>query len=216
MFRRREFAALDRRDICAHRSFGIARGSIIGVREVLHEARHFARINAQHVVQHQHLTVALRARADANGWNAQGVGDARSERRGNHLEHQHRGACGFDRTRICQQMRGIAIAPRLHAIAAELMNALRCQAQMPAYRNAACCDEGHCFHQPCVVAARAFDLDHLRASLHQHRRALIRRRWRRVIRGERQVADQPGLAVRIRQPTRDARNVVAHLFERDR
>ena len=60
--------------------------------------------------------------------------------------------------------------------------------------------------------AAAFELDHLRAGLHQT--AALRKRLlaRLVVAGERQVGDQPGVAVAARHAAR----VVRHLVERHR
>ena len=64
---------------------------------LLDEPRRAAPAQAGHVLPHEHLRVAVRARADADGRDAQRLGDLRRDRRRDHLHDDREAARGLER-----------------------------------------------------------------------------------------------------------------------
>ena len=65
------------------------------LQEVMREAWAFAWSNAQQVVQHQHLSITMRARAYAYGWNMEAGTDLTGQIAGDAFQHQQRSPGGF-------------------------------------------------------------------------------------------------------------------------
>jgi len=82
----------------------------------------------------------------------------------NHLQHQHGGTGVLQFQRVLAQCLRRLVAPALHAVAAQRVHGLRRQAQVRAHGNAALDQKTHRGRRP----AAAFQLDHVRAGLHQH------------------------------------------------
>ena len=96
--------------------------------------------------------------------------------RGHQLDHQHRGAGLGQLARVAQQRRRAVFVAALDAVAAQRMHRLRRQPEVGAHRDAALDEEAHRLGRP----AATFELDHLRAGLHQRGRAaqrLLGRVW---------------------------------------
>ena len=88
-------------------------------------------------MHHQHLPVAVHARADADGGAGQRFGNLFAQS-GGHAFHQHHRRAGLlVRQRIVQQCLRRHIALALHLIAAEHMHRLRREPDVRAHRNAA-------------------------------------------------------------------------------
>ena len=155
--------------------------------EVLREFRR-ARIQAQHVVQHQHLAGTVGAGADADGGNRQRLGDGPAQRGRHHFQHDQAGTGCFQRTRIGDQLRGGRFLAPLHLVAAELVDRLRQQTEVRAHRNAALRQEGDGVDHH----RAAFQLDHVRARRHQPRGRGERALGRGLVAAEGQVGDDEG------------------------
>ena len=79
------------------------------------------RIHAEHVVQDEHLRIAVRARADADGENRKFLGQFARDLEIDDFEHDRVGAGRFDGERVFDQ----PIAMRAHAIAGANAGGLR-------------------------------------------------------------------------------------------
>src|SRR5215203_2970557 len=91
----------------------------------------------EHIVQYQHLAMAVHARADADRRSAHRLGNALRERSGNRFEHDHAGAGFFQQLRLFEKPVGRAVFLALDAIAAKLMHRLRRETEVAADGNAA-------------------------------------------------------------------------------
>ena len=114
-------------------------GASIAVAELsvfLDEFRH-ARRQAEHVLEHQDLPVALGRGADADGRDRDALGDPRGERLGQRLEHDGEGARLGDGLGIVLERRPFGAVAALRLEAAERVDRLRRQADMAHHRNAA-------------------------------------------------------------------------------
>ena len=85
--------------------------------------------DAEHVVNHQHLTVAIGSGADADRRYAQRLRDALRKRRRHAFKDEQRGARVGDGVRIGDKFVRGGLAPTLDAIAAEAVNRLRREAR---------------------------------------------------------------------------------------
>jgi hypothetical protein len=143
-----------------------------------------ATVQAEEIVQHQHLAIALRAGTDADGRHIHRSGDFGSDRGRHAFEHHDAGACGGHGPGIFHQLaRGIATALDLEA--AQAQHRLRGQAQVRADRNLALDQVA----DDVDLEAGTFDLDHLGTGLQQLQRG-IQRAFRGGIGAERQVGHQ--------------------------
>src|SRR5262245_36447237 len=84
----------------------------------------------KHVMDHEHLTVAMRARADADGRNGQPFGDLLGQVQWNTLQHQCEGAAILYRQSIAHDGFPLFLVFTLNLIATETVNRLRCQANV--------------------------------------------------------------------------------------
>ncbi len=82
------------------------------------------RRQAEQVVHHQHLTVAIDARTDADGGNRKLGGDPCRQRGGHAFEHEQVGAGGLDGLRVSQQLVGGVLGLALDLVAAEFVHGL--------------------------------------------------------------------------------------------
>ena len=96
----------------------------------------------------------------------------------------------------------------LHPVASQCMNGLGCQTQMCADRNAPLHQKTHHFGGP----APAFELDHVRTGLHQHRSAAQGLFFGFLVAAKRQVANQPGGGLGAVQAACHALGVVTHVI----
>src|SRR5215468_6061083 len=86
---------------------------------------------SEHVMDHEHLTVAMRARADADGRNNQPVGDLLGQVQRNTLQHQCEGPAILYRQSIAHDRFPLFLVFTLNLIAAKPVNRLRRQADVP-------------------------------------------------------------------------------------
>src|SRR5690242_9213340 len=98
-------------DGIAHR---LAQGSV-----ALEELRLEGLVEPQHVVQHQHLPVTPRARADADGGDRERGGDPTREWGRDQLEHDGEGSGILERIRVGQELLRRRLFPALDPVAAE-------------------------------------------------------------------------------------------------
>jgi hypothetical protein len=181
---------------------GDAGGSL---HEIPHEARLLPRKHVEHVVQHQHLARAARARADADRRDAQALRDLLPELGRYRLEHQQSRARRLELHGVLDQLLLGVLALALHAVAAELVHRLRREAEMSAHRNAA---PGEKSYRVGELRA-AFELHHLGARRHQLGRAAKRLLRRFLVAAERHVGDEEAALA----AARDAARVVGHVGE---
>src|SRR5262245_20431686 len=127
------------------------------------ESRSMVAGNAPEILQDQHLAVGAWTRTDADGRNREFPGDARPELRRNAFEHQRETAQFLKRMCLpCNLLRVFRIAP-LHAEAAELVDRLRCQANVPHDGYAGSDD----MPDDILVTVNAFEFDRVRAASHE-------------------------------------------------
>ncbi|CAM2144805.1 hypothetical protein PT2222_160166 [Paraburkholderia tropica] len=194
-----EAAFLDGLHIGAHGRFDVG----LTGHEVLHETRTLAGENAQHVVQHQHLSRALDARTDADGRNAQLLRDFRAERRRHRFDHHELRTGVLQRERVADQLRRARIALALHLEAAERMHRLRRKTDVRAHGHRALDQHLDGGREPFA----ALDLHHLRARAHQLDR--VREGvFGRAEGAERQIGDDQRLGLRARHRRRVIGDVV--------
>ena len=126
---------------------------------------------ADHIVQHQDLAIALRAGADADGGNAQLAGDPRGELSRNRFEHDRKCARRFHGPRVPQKLFRRFHGFALNAKAAKGVHGLRSQPDMAHHRNFRFHQLRDQFHAPLA----AFDLHRLGARfLHEPHRVAHR------------------------------------------
>ena len=101
------------------------------VREALDELRAEVAEHAQHVLVDEDLAVAAGAGADADGGDAHFLGDQGGKLGGHGLEHDGERAGGLERLRVGDQLARSGLALALHLEAAERVDGLRRQAQVP-------------------------------------------------------------------------------------
>ncbi|KAG0751085.1 hypothetical protein G6F24_014655 [Rhizopus arrhizus] len=141
-------------------------------------------VQAEEVMQYQHLAIALRAGADADGRHVHRRRDLGSDRGRHAFEHHDAGAGSGHGPGIFHQLaRGIASALDLEATQAQ--HRLRGQAQMRADRDLAL-DQ---IADDVDLEAGTFDLDHLGTGLQQLQRG-IQRAFGRSVGAKRQVGHQ--------------------------
>src|SRR5215510_13789504 len=90
----------------------------------------------KHVMDHEHLTVAMRARADADGRNSQPFGDLLGQVQWNTLQHQCEGPAILYRQSIAHDGFPLFLVFTLNLIAAKPVNRLRRQANVSHDRDA--------------------------------------------------------------------------------
>ena len=100
------------------------------------EAGRKALVDAQHVVDHEHLPVGAAAGADADRGNRQLLRHAFGQHGGNLFEHDGEAAGLFQKTCVAHQLFGLGLFPGADGIGAELVDRLRRKPQMPHDRNA--------------------------------------------------------------------------------
>src|SRR5712664_3774755 len=94
------------------------------------------RRQAQHILQHQYLTVAGRTGADADGGNGDGFGDLPRQRFGDRLDHHGERTGLRDRGCVVLDRLPAALLAALRAKRAERVDRLRRQPDMAHHRNA--------------------------------------------------------------------------------
>src|SRR5262245_47854715 len=87
-------------------------------------------------MDHEHLAVTMRARANANGRNGQPLGDLLRQVLWNALQHQCEGAAILYRQSIAHDRFPLVLVLTLNLIAAEPMNRLRGEANVSHDRDA--------------------------------------------------------------------------------
>jgi hypothetical protein len=117
-------------------------------------------------VQHQHLA-AQPAPAPMPMTGSAGCGAARGERAGISSSTSIAAPASASSRACARSVCGGLVVAALHAVAAERVHRLRRQAQVGAHRDAALDQEAHRRGGP----AAAFELDHVRAALHQAHRS---------------------------------------------
>ena len=133
-----------------------------------------AAVEPEQVVQHQHLAVAIRPSADADGRDRTGCGDRFRQRCRHAFQHQQRRAGFGHRQRVLAQLGSGGVLAALHLETAEAVHRLRGEAQVAAHGNFALdqvADRGQ-------LVAGAFQLDHARTGpdeAHRGRMRLLRR-----------------------------------------
>lgn len=156
------------------------------------ELRLEARIKPQHVVQHQHLSVGGVAAADADSGARHRRRHARRQRRGYLLEHDGEHPRLVQQLRVMEQFLRLALLFRAQAVAAELVDALRRQTEVPhdgyprlhqmpdERQNLLAALQLHrvrpaLFHQPYGIAHAVFFADLVTAERHiRHHEAVLR------------------------------------------
>src|SRR5205085_6472632 len=133
MLRTGEGAVLHRLDVARDGRFNIAASG----HEIAHEACELAGIDAEHIVENKHLTIAPRTGADADGRWIEFGRDLGRERRGNHLQHQHADTGGGEHSRLLAQRVGASLGRTLSLVAAVAVHRLRLETEVPAYRDPA-------------------------------------------------------------------------------
>src|SRR6202030_554017 len=137
-------------------------------------------------VDDENWAVAVGAGADTDGGNAQLAGDLRGELAWHGFEDDGEGACGFDGTRVAQQLFRRVGGFALHAVAAERIHGLRRQADVAHYWNFGLGQA----RDELEAAFAAFDLDGLDAGfLYEAHGVAQRFRGVRVIAAERHIRD---------------------------
>src|SRR5690606_9851453 len=132
VFGSREGAVLHRGDVAFDR-FGHARRA---VHEVAYEARLAARVDIEHVVQHQHLSVALDPRTDADGRNGECARHFARQLCGNRFEH-HDARTGFFHGAGVVEHLLCSVSAALDLVTAERMHRLRRETDVAANGDAA-------------------------------------------------------------------------------
>ena len=158
-------------------------------------------------MQHEHLAVAVDARADADRRDRKTPGRECADGRRDRLQHDREGAGVLEREGVIDELSGGPCGLGLHLESAELRHALRREA-----------DVGH--DRDAVRAERAHRLDDLGAALDLHRvhpgfleeaRGVPERiGWSRLVAPERHVADEQ----RPRRAARDGGRVSDHVVHR--
>ena len=169
------------------------------------EARPLAGGDAQHVIQHQHLGIAVRTRADADHRNPQGIADPGSERCRNTLQQQQIRARILQRQGIVMDPPGALLVTPLHPVTPQLVYRLGLQSEVRTHRNALTGEATHRLqlHGP------SFQLHHLRPALF-HQPAGVRNGLPRIHVGqERHIGHQQ----RPTATTGHAAGMVDHLVE---
>ena len=92
--------------------------------------------DAQQVVDDQHLPVHVGAGADADGGNTQLLGHLFGQRGGNFFQHQREAAQVLELLRVFEQFLGLGVFFGTHGVGAELVDALRREAQVAHHRDA--------------------------------------------------------------------------------
>ena len=150
---------------------------------LLHEGRNEAVEQAQHVVAHEHLAVAMRTGADADRRNVERGARRLRDLFGNRLEHDREGAGILQCERVGDERIRVLRASGLLDVAANLVHRLRLQSEVSHHRDA---DVHHPAHgiehrtstleldgggsalleQPARVAHGLFDADLIREERH--------------------------------------------------
>lgn len=103
-------------------------GAEVGV--AAEELRREALVDAEHVLEHQHLAVDARAGTDAdNGYRDLGS-NAGGERRGYLLEYEREAADFLEHLGVGDELFGLGLFLGAHGVGAELVDRLRRQAQV--------------------------------------------------------------------------------------
>ena len=110
-------------------------GQLAQFRIAPHELRHGIDREPQHVIRDQHLAVAMRTGANADGRNPQIGGDELRHGLRNGFQHHGKRSGCFERQRISPKARGILVATGLLAESAKLVHGLRQESQVPHHRN---------------------------------------------------------------------------------
>ena len=156
----------------------------------------------------QHLAVATYARADADGGDGNFLGDELRQPRRDRFEHEAETARLFEQERVFEQaLRGGGV-PALRTEAAQLVDGLRREAEVPHDGNARADDGAHRVR----AFAPAFEFDRLHARLLQEASRVADGFIHvRLVGHERHVADQQrGLCA-----ARHRAAVMEHLLHRD-
>src|ERR1700722_5330661 len=116
-------------DIAA-KVFGSA-GNLGGEIDVLpSELRFVAHGEAHEIVENENLPVAIGTRANANGWDAELLGDASGKFARHGFQHHRKCAGGFDGSRVALELARSVSGFALNVEPAECVYGLRCEADM--------------------------------------------------------------------------------------
>ncbi|EOC44229.1 hypothetical protein NM2002004_2229 [Neisseria meningitidis 2002004] len=158
MFRSREGFGFDFGNIRPNRRLNAA----LPLHKVFDEFHRLTRENAEHIVHHQNLPVAIDTRADADGRTGNGFSYLFCQFRRNTLHQHDRRPRIIMRLGIVKQRLRLAAAP-LNLVSAEGKHGLRGQTDVGTDRNTAHLQKFGRFRHPHT----AFEFDHMRAGSHQ-------------------------------------------------
>src|SRR5229473_1646897 len=99
------------------------------------ELRDVVRVQAEDVLNDEHLRVAMRSGTDADGGNGQRLRDPQAQCAWNRLQHNRKRARLFQGFGIVEDLLGRLIAAALHAVAAKLVDEGWRQPQVAHHRN---------------------------------------------------------------------------------
>lgn len=85
---------------------------------------------------HQDLTIAVRSGSDADGGDADGLGDQGADMAGHAFDDKGKGACLFDRAGVLHELLDGGIGCSLHLVAAGLKDVLGSETDMTENRDA--------------------------------------------------------------------------------
>src|SRR6266545_3284184 len=88
------------------------------------------RIDAEQVVEHLDLPIAVGAGADADSWNLEALADGCRDLARDQFEHNRERACLLDRDRVVDELARSFGCTALYAVATELIHRLRGQADV--------------------------------------------------------------------------------------
>ena len=174
----------------------------------LRERRHLV-VQAEQIGADEHLAVAIRTGADADGRHVERRGDLRGELRGNRFEHDGKRAGILQRERIVEDELRLARIASALPIAALLIDRLRQHPEMPHHRNADIDEPPHDLDD----RLPAFDFHRGRARVFQQASRVAHRFGRRDLIGQkRHVGDDE----RLLRAAHDRGGVMNHHVERHR
>ena len=190
-----------------HIGFDRSLNAVFALHKVFHEFGGFTGENAEHIVHHQNLTVAIHACTNTDGRARNGFGYFFRQLCRNAFHQYDCRTCRIMRFGVVEQ-RFRLVASALYFIAAECKHGLRSQADVGANRDTAHLQKFSGLRHPDTT----FKLDHMRAGRHQ----LCRRRkcllFALLICAKRQITDNHG----IFSAASHAFSVVAHILQAHR
>ena len=165
--------------------------------------------HAEHVVADEHLSIAPRTGADADGRDVDRIADLRCDVGRHRLEHDGIGARLLQRDRVGDDALGRRVAFALHLETAQRMHRLRRETDVTHHRNAGADDAHHVLGN----VLPALELDAFGHAFFDELAGVLERLDRRHLKAhERHVADH----VRVLGAAGDGACVITDLIERDR